>query len=98
MRSFAERTANNAPIQGTASDIIKIAMAKIADRLKEKKLSARMILQVHDELVFDTPKTELDELVQLVRDGMQGAVEFKVPLDVSVKAGPNWLEMEELKN
>ncbi len=95
MRSFAERTATNAPIQGTASDIIKIAMVRIAERLKKEKLEARMILQVHDELVFEVPKDELKDLVGLARENMEGAVKFSVPLDVSVKVGPNWLDMDD---
>jgi DNA polymerase-1 len=96
VRSFAERTATNAPLQGTASDIIKIAMNRIAEKLREGASRARMILQVHDELLFEVPKKELKKLVAMVRSEMQGAVSFKVPMDVSVKAGPNWLDMEAL--
>ena len=95
IRSFAERTAINAPIQGTASDIIKIAMVRIADVLKKKALSSRMILQVHDELMFEAPKKELKSLLDIAVPEMQEAVSFKVPLKVSVKVGPNWLDMEE---
>ncbi len=97
MKSFAERTAINAPIQGTASDIIKIAMNSIAEKLREKHFKSQMILQVHDELLLEGPKTELENLVELVRNQMQSAVEFCVPMDVSVKAGPNWLDMKEIK-
>ena len=86
----------NAPIQGTASDIIKIAMRTIAEELFKKKLESKMVLQVHDELLFEAPKSELETLVSLVVREMQGAVSFKVPMKVSVKAGPNWLDMEEV--
>ncbi len=96
MKSFAERTAINMPIQGTASDIIKIAMREIASRTEKEKYEARMILQVHDELVFEVPKKELKELVFMVKKEMQGAVSFDVPMSVSVKAGPNWLDMESV--
>ena len=95
-RSFAERTANNAPLQGTASDVIKIAMNAIAARLRAEHFKSKMILQVHDELLFDGPKAEQEKLVKLVREEMEGAVQFKVPMDVSISAGPNWLEMEEV--
>ncbi len=95
-RSFAERTAINAPIQGTASDILKIAMTRIVEKFKKKNLGARMIMQVHDELVFEAPKKELDETVKIAVEEMRGAVSFLVPMDVSVKCGPNWLDMEEL--
>lgn len=95
-KNFAERTAINAPIQGTASDIIKIAMNRIMERLEKEKFESRMVLQVHDELVFEAPKEELKDLVKMVKKEMQGAVSFDVPMDVSVKAGPNWLDMEDL--
>ena len=96
-RNFAERTAINAPVQGTASDIIKIAMNRIAERLKKEKFKAAMILQVHDELLFEAPKPEEKKLITLVKKEMQGAVSFNVPMDVSVKAGSNWLDMEDVK-
>jgi len=96
LKSFAERTAINAPMQGTASDIIKIAMNRIESELGPKKFKSRMLLQVHDELLFEGPKTELKELAAFVQDRMQNAAKFRVPLDVSVKAGPNWLDMKEL--
>ncbi len=95
IKAFAERTAINAPIQGTASDIIKIAMVRILEGLRKKMLESRMILQVHDELVFEAPKKELKGLLPLVIREMQEAVSFKVPLKVSVKVGPNWLDMED---
>lgn len=96
-KSFAERTANNAPIQGTASDIIKIAMRDIDQQIRKDGFRSRMILQVHDELLFEAPKPELKDLVPMVRKLMCGAVAFKVPMEVSVKAGPNWLDMAEVK-
>jgi DNA polymerase I len=95
MKSFAERTAINAPIQGTASDIIKIAMIRIADKCKKEKLKTRMISQVHDELLFEVPSSELKDVVPMVRKEMQGAVSFKVPMSVSISSGPNWLDTEE---
>ncbi|MBI3251707.1 MAG: DNA polymerase I [Candidatus Omnitrophica bacterium] len=96
LKSFAERTAINAPLQGTASDIIKIAMNRIAARLEKEGLRSRMILQVHDELLFEAPRSETRKLVGLVKEEMTGAAEFKVPMDVSVKAGPNWLDMNPI--
>ncbi len=95
VKSFAERAAINMPLQGTASDIIKIAMNRIAARLNREGFESRMILQVHDELVFEAPKKELKDLMALAKKEMQGAVKFEVPMDVSVKFGPNWLDMED---
>lgn len=95
MKKFAERTAINMPIQGTASDIIKIAMREIAIKLVKEKFDSQMILQVHDELLFEAPKNEVNALVGLVTQEMQQAVSFKVPIKVSVKVGPNWLDMED---
>ncbi len=97
MKKFAERTAINMPIQGTASDIIKIAMREIAARLAKEKFVSKMILQVHDELLFEVPKDELKDLVAMATREMQDAVSFKVPIKVSVKAGPNWLDMEDFE-
>ena len=94
MKAFAERTAINAPLQGTASDVIKIAMVRIAGRLEDSK--TRMILQVHDELLFEVPKKDLIESAAMVRREMSGAVQFTVPMDVAVKSGPNWLDMKEI--
>ena len=95
-KSFAERTAINMPLQGTASDVIKIAMNHLDAALKKKNLRSRMLLQVHDELLLEAPKKELEAVTALVRDKMQNAVSFLVPMDVSVKAGPNWLDMHEV--
>jgi DNA polymerase-1 len=90
MRAFGERVAGNAPIQGSAADLIKVAMIRIADALKP--FNARMLLQVHDELVFEVPPLELDEVTALVRREMEGAATLSVPLLVDVGVGDNWLE------
>jgi DNA polymerase-1 len=91
-RSFAERNAVNAPIQGSAADVIKVAMVKIQSALKNANLKTRMVLQVHDELLFDTPKEEVDQVFALVKHQMENAVKLSVPLDVEIQAGNNWLE------
>lgn len=92
VREFAERNAINTPIQGTAADLIKVAMIKIFNRLKEKKLTTKMIMQVHDELVFEVPKQEIDTVKELVRREMENAIELSVPIKVDVGIGKNWLE------
>jgi DNA polymerase-1 len=96
IRSFGERTAVNTPIQGTAADIIKLAMLRIDRSLQEKELQARMLLQVHDELVFEFPKEEQTELIRLVREGMERAVALDVPLDVDIEIGPNWYDLAKV--
>ena len=90
LRSFGERTAMNHPMQGTAADIMKLAMIEVDRRLRAEGLASRMVLQVHDELVFEAPPGELDALTSLVRDAMAGVVDLAVPLDVSVGAGTDW--------
>ncbi len=92
VREFAERNAINTPIQGTAADLIKVAMIKIFNRLKEKKLTTKMIMQVHDELVFEVPNQEIDTVKELVRREMENAIELSVPIKVDVGIGKNWLE------
>ena len=92
VRGYAERNAVNAPIQGTAADVIKIAMVKIADRLKREGLKAEMLLQVHDELNFNVPLDEVERVKALVREEMEGAVKLSVPLRVDIGVGQNWLE------
>lgn len=92
LRSFAERTAMNTPIQGSAADIIKIAMIKMQAALKENNLKTKMILQVHDELIFDAPKSELPILEKLVPEVMNNAVKLAVPLKVDQANGPSWYE------
>jgi DNA polymerase-1 len=92
IRSFAERTAMNTPIQGTAADIIKLAMVQLAERMHQEKLASRMLLQVHDELVFEVPPDELDIMRRLVPEVMEHALELSVPLKVDVDEGANWYE------
>ena len=91
VRGFAERNAINAPIQGTAADIIKMAMIAVHAEIEIRKLRSRMILQVHDELVFDCHKEEVDEMTALVREKMETAVSLEVPLEVETGIGSNWL-------
>ncbi|NPB08885.1 MAG: DNA polymerase I [Thermodesulfobacteria bacterium] len=91
-REFAERTAINTPIQGTAADIIKLAMIQIDQALREKKARTRMLLQVHDELLFEVPPEELEEIRDLVREKMERVVRLKVPLKVNLATGKNWAE------
>ncbi|MBU2226757.1 MAG: DNA polymerase I [Proteobacteria bacterium] len=92
IRQFAERMAINAPIQGTAADLIKVAMVRIFRRLAEENLSAQMIMQVHDELVFEAPVSEREVLMTLVREEMEGVLKLDVPLRVEVASGRNWDE------
>jgi DNA polymerase I len=92
LRSFAERTAMNTPIQGSAADIIKKAMIDLAQRLKEEKLHARILLQVHDELILEAPKEEVEKLQKLVPEVMEHAIELKVPLKVDYHYGPTWYD------
>ena len=94
LRNFAERTALNSPLQGTAADLIKLAMISIDKRLRAEKFAARMILQVHDELLFEAPKEEGEALEQLVREEMEGVHKLSVPLAVETCSGPNWRDME----
>jgi DNA polymerase I len=92
VRSHAERNAVNAPIQGTAADVIKIAMIKIHELLHEKKYQTKLLLQVHDELVFDAPDEEIKEVSALIKNTMENSVRMEVPLIVDVGVGTNWLE------
>jgi DNA polymerase-1 len=92
IRDYAERNAINYPIQGSAADIIKVAMVRIHERLGREGLQAKMVLQVHDELVFDVPQAELETVRELVRAEMEGAVELDVPLVVDIGVGRNWRE------
>ncbi len=96
-RSFAERMARNTPIQGTAADIIKLAMVRIARRLSERPELGKMLLQVHDELVFEVPQASWRELARLVREEMEAVVALRVPLVVDIKTGSNWDEMTAIK-
>ena len=94
MRNFAERTALNSPLQGTAADLIKMAMIAIAKRLKKENLASHMILQVHDELLFEAPPKEVKVLEKLVREEMEGVHEMEVPLAVEISTGANWRDLE----
>jgi DNA polymerase I len=93
VRQFAERTAVNTPIQGTAADLIKAAMVRIDRRLAERASAAGIILQVHDELILEAPEAEVDQVVALVREEMEGAARLSVPLEVTVGVGSNWAEI-----
>jgi DNA polymerase-1 len=93
-RGFAERTAINTPLQGTAADLIKLAMISIDRQLTERKLKTRMILQVHDELIFEVPSEESAEVETLVRTEMEGVVKLKVPLVADLGFGPNWRDLK----
>ena len=95
MRAFGERTATNSPLQGSAADLIKVAMIRIAAGLAERKLETRMLLQVHDELVFEVPEREREMAAALVKQEMEGAARLRVPLVVSVGAGPNWVDAKD---
>lgn len=92
IRGYAERNAINAPIQGSAADMIKLAMIRIHKALKDKKMKSRMIMQVHDELVFDVFKDEIDDITPLISGLMKNAITLDVPLDVDINTGLNWLE------
>ena len=91
-REFGKRAAMNAPIQGTAADLIKIAMIRIDRMMKESNVTSKMILQVHDELIFNVPKDEIDVMKQIIEEGMSKAMELKVPLSVECAIGATWYE------
>ncbi|MGA9496471.1 MAG: DNA polymerase, partial [Terriglobales bacterium] len=93
-RGFAERTAVNTPLQGTAADLIKLAMIQIDKEIQKRELKSRMTLQVHDELVFEVPENEVDTMRRLVREHMEGAHALAVPLIVEIGVGANWRDME----
>jgi len=92
IRGFAERNAINAPIQGTAADMIKIAMINIYQEFITRKMKTRMILQVHDELVFDVPKNEIEEVREIVAEKMKTAIPLDLPVEIEMSIGENWLE------
>jgi len=96
IRQFAERQAVNTPIQGTASDLIKLAMVKIYKQIQDNSLASKMILQIHDELVFDLPNTELKALTGLVKKEMEQVKKLDVPVKIDMKKGKNWLDMEAI--
>ena len=95
VRAFGERTATNSPLQGSAADLIKVAMIRIAAGLAEGGLRTRMLLQVHDELVFEVPEAERESAASLVKREMEGAARLRVPLVVSVGVGPNWVDAKD---
>ena len=92
LRSYGERNAQNSPLQGSAADLIKLAMVRIHRAIRESGLAGRMLLQVHDELVFEVPPEEVETMTQLVREHMENVVQLQVPLVVDIGVGPNWLE------
>lgn len=94
-RAFGERVARNMPIQGTAADIIKIAMIRVRDRLKKEQLQSRLILQVHDELIVEAPETEREQVEQIVREEMEHACEMQVKLEADVHSGKTWYDAKE---
>jgi DNA polymerase-1 len=92
VKGHAERNAVNAPIQGSAADIIKLAMIKIQEVLEQEHLKTKMLLQVHDELVFEAPENEVEIAKKLIKENMENAYKTEVPLLVEVGVGENWLE------
>lgn len=90
---FSERAAMNMPLQGTASDIIKIAMLRVYDELKKQNLQAKIVLQIHDELILDVPENEVDKVREIVRDKMENVVQLRVPLPVEIDVGKSWFEI-----
>ena len=88
----------NLPIQGTAADMIKIAMININEYLINSQMKTKMIIQVHDELIFQVPKEDLDQTTKLVITQMESAMKLKVPIYVDTKTGPNWGELEDIKS
>jgi DNA polymerase-1 len=94
MRNFAERTAMNTPMQGAAADLIKLAMIELDRRLPAENFRSQMILQVHDELLFEGPKKEIPKLTELAREVMEGIHKLSVPLVADTKVGPNWRDMK----
>ena len=91
-RQFGERVAMNAPIQGTAADIMKIAMVNVARAIKKNHLQSRIVLQVHDELLIETKKEELETVTEILKKEMSSAAKLHVPLEVEVETGNNWDE------
>ena len=91
-RSFGERVAMNAPIQGTAADIMKIAMIDVAEELRKRNLKSRLILQVHDELLIEAKEEEADQVKEILTDKMEHAVDLLVPMVIDVHDGKNWFE------
>ena len=97
LRAFAQRMALNTPIQGTAADILKVAMVKLKPAVADASLQAKLLLQVHDELIFDVPKEEIQPLASLLREIMVHALDLSVPLEVDVKVGEDWYDMKPME-
>jgi DNA polymerase-1 len=97
VRQFAERQAINAPIQGSAADLIKLAMVHLHERLQEGGFQSRLLLQVHDELVFEVKKSEKKDLIKLVRSQMEQAIPLRVPVKTTISTGKNWLDTQEVE-
>jgi DNA polymerase I len=95
LRAYGERNAQNSPLQGSAADLIKLAMVRIHGALRDQGLGSRMVLQVHDELVFEVPDAEVETMTGLVREQMEHVVPLRVPLVVDIGVGPNWLEAKQ---
>ena len=91
-RNFGERVAMNSSIQGTAADIIKIAMIRVSKRLQEEKLASRLILQIHDELLIETHLDEFEEVKEILQNEMMNAVSLRVPLNIDIEQGASWYE------
>ena len=91
-RNFGERVAMNSPIQGTAADIIKIAMVRVNMKLKEKQMKSRLLLQIHDELLIETKENERKEVRKILEEEMMGAAQLKVPLSIDIEEGKTWYE------
>ncbi len=96
LRAAAEREATNAPLQGSAADLMKLAMVRIDRALRTSGLDAAMLLQIHDELIFEVRSNQLNEVAKLVRTHMERAIELSVPLEVTLKSGRNWYDVEPL--
>ena len=92
IKAAGERIARNTPVQGTAADIIKIAMVRVYNKLKQKNLKSKIILQIHDELLIESPLDEVDEVKEILKNEMQQAANLKVQLKVDIGVGSNWLE------
>ncbi len=95
LRSFGERVARNMPIQGAAADIIKMAMINVYNKLKNKKLASRLILQVHDELIIEAPIEEVEAIKVLLKEEMQNAAKLDVPLEVHLSTGKTWYDAKD---
>ena len=96
LRAAAEREATNAPLQGSAADLMKLAMVRIDDALRASKYDATMLLQIHDELIFEVRVSQRDDVAALVKHHMERAFELSVPLEVTLKSGHNWYDVEAL--